>query len=81
MIYILLSLAFLLSGVIVGRWLIVVAPAVIWAVYAIGRDAGWWGRKPGEFLVLGTIILVIMGVALAAVGVLVHKRASRWGRT
>jgi hypothetical protein len=76
MLYILISLSFFLVGVLVGRWSVIVLPAVVWVTWAVGIDRRWWGDPPGEFLVLGTVMLVGIGGAVAALGIGLRQATS-----
>lgn len=71
--YFLLSAGFFVPAAVVGRWWVLSLPVATWVIYAIGVDARWWGRRPGEFLVLGTLLLVAIGIAATAGGILVHR--------
>ena len=77
MTYLIATTGFLALGLLVGRWPVVVVPAIVWTLFAVGLSNRWWGRPPGEFLVLGTALLSLVGMLAVAVGVLLRCGSSR----
>ncbi|SRR5713226_610772 len=77
MTYLIVTLVFGVLGLITARWLIVIVPPIVWTVVAVGINHRWWGRPPGEFLVLGTLLLGLFGMLAATVGVLVRRSLAR----
>ena len=73
-----IDLAFGLLGVLVGRFIVAVLPLLVWTVWGVGRSRHWWGND-GEQIVLGTMILIALGVASSTLGVaanrLLHRRS------
>ncbi len=72
MLYVGIDLAFGLVGLLVGRFAIVALPVLVWAFWGIGEERHWWGNG-GEQILLGTVILIVIGVAAAGVGVLANR--------
>ena len=70
---VLVSLAAGLLGAIVGRWWAVAAPLLVWPLFFLGLGQGWWGSGLGETWGLALGLLMVLGVAAAAAGVLVRK--------
>jgi len=73
MIYLGLSLPFLIAGAVVGRWWVLLPAALVWPLDSIARALDVWGHGNGDLWLPLTAFFVLVSVGCAAVGVLVHK--------
>ena len=72
-VYVLVDLALgLLVGLAAGRFIVLLVPVAVWAVWGGGQARHWWGNG-GEQIFLGTVILIGLGLVAAAVGVAIRR--------
>jgi hypothetical protein len=73
----LVSVGFLVLGVIVARRLVLVPAGTWWLVYFLGLNQRWWGSGVGDGWGYGLIGATALTVAAAAVGIAVGLRVRR----
>jgi hypothetical protein len=78
-VYLAIELGFGVLGLLVGRLSVVVLPLVVWTVWGIGHEWHWWGNG-GEQILLGTVLLILLGVLAATAGVGIRYLVGRVGR-
>lgn len=73
----LLPLVSLALGLILGRWFVIVLPALIWfaAVVFLKLNNGWHGFGWGDFGIEWNVIVALASLLAVAVGVLSHRAA------
>jgi hypothetical protein len=76
LVYLLVELAFGLLGFFVGRFVVLVVPVAVWAVVGAGVARHWWGNG-GEQILLGTVILMGLGVLAAGLGFVIRLALGR----
>jgi hypothetical protein len=64
------------SGLLIGRWVALVIPAVVIPLFYIGLRYGWWGYGVGDGWPLLAIVFTIVVIA-ATGGAVVLSRAVR----
>jgi hypothetical protein len=63
------------SGLLIGRWVALVIPAVVIPLFYIGLRYGWWGYGVGDGWQYIAVAVTI--VVMAATGTVVLSRAVR----
>ena len=66
-------LAFVVLGVVAGRWAVLALPWLIWPLYFVGLNVGWWGSGVGDGWQYVMAALVLISTVAAASGVLVRR--------
>ena len=63
----------LLAGLAVGRWWVLPLPIVLWWLYWMGTDQGWWGISPADGWLFPLILWSSIGMLAAGGGVLLRR--------
>lgn len=71
-VYVVIDLAFAVLGFLAGRLAIALLPVLVWAVWGVGLASDWWGNG-GEQILLGSVVLIVLGVGAACLGVLANR--------
>jgi hypothetical protein len=77
-VYLVIELGFGVLGLLVGRLSVAVLPLLVWTVWGIGHAQHWWGG--GEQVLLGTVLLILLGVVAATAGVGIRYLVGRVGQ-
>lgn len=70
------TLGVFLTAVLVRSWWVLAIPMIGWPLLFLGLGHGWWGYGLGEEWYYPLIVFVLVGMAVAAAGVLLRRRLS-----
>lgn len=73
----LLGAVALALGTLVGRWPIVAAVAVVWPLYMIGLERGWWGDGVGDAWEYSLVLGAAVSAAASTLGVFLRRGLTR----
>jgi hypothetical protein len=69
-----------LLGVLFRSWLVLVVPFLLWPLFFLGDDQGWWGDgELGEGWEPALVYALIGGLAAAGLGVIIGRGLERRG--
>lgn len=77
----LIALASIVMGAWSGRWVALVVPAFLVAVYYGGLVAGWWGHGVGDAWQVAAVVVGAVITSGTAVAVAVARSAGRRTRS
>ena len=72
--------AFGAIGALARRWSVVGLPLLVWPLYYLGLDAGWWGSGLGDGWPFALALVITLSAAAAAAGVALRKSADAGSR-
>ncbi len=82
--YVLGFAAFAVLGFLLRHWLALVLPPIVWSLFFLGPDLGWWGSNSQETAWILLIPFSVLSMLTMTVGMLLGQsnhdrgRGNRW---
>jgi hypothetical protein len=70
-IYVAMLIGFPLAGILLRRWVVLLAPMIAWPIFGLGYSQGWWGDNKGDGWEFGLAVVWLFSVLTTAVATLV----------
>ena len=81
--YVLGFAAFAVLGFLFRRWLGLLLPPIVWSLFFLGPDLGWWGSETKEVAWRLLIPFIVLSMLTMTVGILlgqVHRDRTKTDR-
>jgi hypothetical protein len=67
------AIAFVVAGVVVGRIWAFLLPFVLWGLFYLSLQQGWWGAGVGDGWQYVMVFTILLSLAATAVGLIIRR--------